>query len=89
MILSQKTVDISLIMSYDNIIKTDKEVIKVLNIKNIREAKGLTQVQVAEALNVVQSAVAIWESGKMQPQTSKLPKIAELFGCSIDDLFVK
>lgn len=38
-------------------------------------------------MNVGQSAVAMWESGKNMPRADKLPALAKLYGCTIDDLF--
>lgn len=57
-----------------------------MNIKKAREEAGLTQAQVAEALKVRQSAVAQWEAGMIKPRADKLPAIAKLFGCTIDEL---
>lgn len=51
-----------------------------------RKAAGLTQAKVAEALGVTDSAVNQWEKGKTFPKTELLPKIATLYGCSIDEL---
>ena len=59
------------------------------DIKNLRENKGLSQENVANKLNVKQQAVAKWEAGKSYPRTDKLPQLAKIFGCTIDDLFKK
>lgn len=56
-------------------------------IKELREAKGLTQKYIADAMGVDQAAVAKWESGKAMPTAAKLPKLALLLGCTIDDLY--
>lgn len=55
--------------------------------KELRERAGLTQIQLAAALNVSQSTVSQWETGAALPTTDKLPKLAEILGCRIDDLF--
>lgn len=52
----------------------------------LRTRANLTQEAVAEALRVDRSAVAKWETGKAYPKTGKLPQLAALYGCSIDDL---
>lgn len=57
-----------------------------MNIKNIRKKAGLTQTELAEALNVGQSAVAAWETGQALPQADKLVKIAKVLHCTVDDL---
>lgn len=59
------------------------------NIKELRKSAGLTQTKFAEAMGVTQSTVSQWESGRVLPDTSKLPKIAEVLGCSMADLFAK
>lgn len=55
----------------------------------LRTRANLTQEAVAEALRVDRSAVAKWETGKAYPKVAKLPQLAALYGCSIDDLFKK
>ena len=52
--------------------------------KNLRERAGLSQAEVAKALGVRQSAVAMWESGVNHPSASRLRAIAKLYGVSID-----
>ena len=51
-----------------------------------RMRKGLSQTQTAKMLNVDPSAISMWENGKTKPRATLLPKIAELFGCSVDYL---
>lgn len=58
-----------------------------MKIKELREAAGLTQADVMRALNVDSAAVSRWESGLALPRAAKLPILADLFGCTIDDLF--
>ena len=57
------------------------------NIKQLRQQKKLTQEQVAEKLGVSYQAVSKWENNANTPDITLLPKIAELFGISIDALF--
>ena len=66
--------------------KTKKKVMKI-NIKWMREQKGMTQVHLAQYLGIGQSTVAMWESGESMPRADKLPELARVLGCSIDDLF--
>lgn len=58
-------------------------------IKKLREQKNLTQKELAERVCVERSTVAKWESGAAFPSASKLPKLAEVLGCSVADLFAK
>ncbi len=58
-----------------------------MRLKVVRQSTGLTQEDVAKALNVSRTAVAMWESGSVNPTADKLPAIAALYGCSIDELY--
>ncbi len=60
-----------------------------MKIKELRVNKKLTQEELAEAIGVTQACVAMWETGKALPNSDKLPKLAEVLGCSIDDLYRK
>ena len=51
-----------------------------------RKAAKLTQEAAAAALGVSRSAVTKWETGKSLPTAKKLPYVAELCGCMVDDL---
>ena len=60
-----------------------------MNLKRLREAKDMTQAELAAAAGVAQSAVGNWESGIRMPTADKLPKLAAILGCTIDELFKK
>ena len=51
-----------------------------------RKLAKISQAKVAEQLGVNQSTVCLWDTGKTRPRAALLPQIAELYGCSIDDL---
>ena len=55
-------------------------------IATLRKAKGWTQVELAEKLNVSDKAVSKWESEAGLPEISQLPTMATLFGVTIDYL---
>ena len=55
-------------------------------IKHLREAKHLTQAQLAEKLCVSDKAVSKWESGASYPEMDKLIAMSKIFKCSMDDL---
>lgn len=57
------------------------------NIRALREAQGVTQEQLAAALNISFQAVSKWENAVTVPDTMMLPALAQYFGTSIDDLF--
>lgn len=56
-------------------------------IKKLRELKGITQMQMANALKVSRGSVAMWETGRAFPRAEMLPAIARLLGCTIDELY--
>lgn len=53
-------------------------------IKQLRKQKGLTQKEMAEAVGVGVSTVAMWESGKRTPSFKLLNDLSDLFEKSID-----
>ena len=55
-------------------------------LKKLRKDRGLTQTQLADALNVSQSTIASWENGTRQPTTDFLPTLAEFYGISTDKI---
>jgi len=55
-------------------------------IRLIREAKDLTQEQMAEKLGVSQSAYGDIERGDNDPKLSKLQKIADIFEMQLSEL---
>lgn len=57
-----------------------------MSIKERRMAVGLTQVQLAKKMNVDQSAVSYWESGKTKPARKYHKKLAKTLGCTVDEL---
>ena len=56
-------------------------------IKQFREKAKLTQKQLADHLEVTPQSVSKWENLTSMPDVSSLPRIAEVFGVTIDELF--
>ena len=56
-------------------------------IKKAREAKGLTQKEVALTVNMDQSQYSKIEKGKTDPSSSTLEKIAKALGLTLSELF--
>jgi transcriptional regulator with XRE-family HTH domain len=52
----------------------------------LRKAKGMTQAELADALNVSRQSVQKWETGLTCPDIAKLPDLARAFGVSTDAL---
>lgn len=57
-----------------------------LNLKQLRTSAGLTQEEVAKAIAISRTTVAMWESNDALPRTDKLPLLASLYHCTIDEL---
>ena len=56
------------------------------NVKRLRAEKGVTQEQLAEAMNVTCAAVSKWERGETYPDVTLLQPLAYYFGVSLDEL---
>ena len=56
------------------------------NILRLRQAKGMTQLDLAKALNYSDKAVSKWERGESLPDVEVLISLAELFGVSLSQL---
>ena len=53
-------------------------------IKKLRMACGITQVQLAKSLGVTKQSVSNWENDNIQPSIDMLIRIAEFFQVSTD-----
>lgn len=56
------------------------------NIKRLRQNKAITQEQLGEVLGISSQAVSKWENDSALPDILILPKLADYFGISIDEL---
>ena len=56
------------------------------NFKKLRLSHGLTQVQMANKLNVSPSAIGMYEQGRREPDSDMLKKICKAFNVSMDYL---
>ncbi len=55
-------------------------------IKKLRTAKKLSQVQLAHNLGVTKQSISNWENNNILPSIEMLKKIAQFFTCSADYL---
>lgn len=55
-------------------------------LKTLRKQEKLTQVQIAEKLEISQQAYAAWERGVKKPTQENLVKIAQVLNVSVDYL---
>jgi transcriptional regulator with XRE-family HTH domain len=59
---------------------------KLKNMRSVREARRISQVDLAKVLRTNQSNVSQWETGKTKPWPHTVEKIAAALSCSPDDL---
>ena len=59
-----------------------------MNVMKERRLRGAipTQQEVAKTLGIRASTVSKWENGKSMPRVEKLPAIAKMYGCTIEEL---
>lgn len=55
-------------------------------LRQVRQSKGMSQQELAEALHASQAAISGWETGKYDPGVKNWKAIAELFGVPVDYL---
>lgn len=55
-------------------------------LRELRQRRGLTQEELAEALYVSRTAVSKWESGRGYPNIDSLKELSRFFSVSVDDL---
>ena len=55
-------------------------------IANKRKEKGLTQLQLAEKLNITDRAVSKWENGRSLPDSAIMLELCEILGITVNDL---
>lgn len=56
-------------------------------IRFYRKQIGISQKCLSEAIGVSQQAVAKWEIGQNDPRSDKLPLLATVLHCTVDELF--
>lgn len=54
--------------------------------KDLRKERGLTQIELANILDVDQTTISKWELGKALPETNMLIKLSEFYDVSSDYL---
>ena len=57
-----------------------------LKLKELREERGLTQRDLAKALNLSKGSIGMWESTDRIPNAKQLVQLATFFGVSVDSL---
>ncbi len=61
----------------------------MLRIKELREKEKLSQLQLAEKLNLTQQAISLYEKGEREPGIDLINQLADFFGVTTDYLLGK
>ena len=56
------------------------------NLKSLRKAAGLTQLEVAKRLGLTDMAISRWENNHTEPNVEFCSKLCLILGCTLDDL---
>ncbi len=56
------------------------------SIRQLREERGWTQLELAYRLGVTPVTIYNWERGRTEPRVSQFRQLARLFGVSMDDI---
>ena len=57
-----------------------------MRLKEIRAKNEITQEELSKKLDVGQNTVSQWETGERMPRADKLLQLAEILGCTVDEL---
>lgn len=58
-------------------------------VKELRKQKKLSQTELARMLNVHQTAISQWETGRTEPDTEIQKELADTFNVSLDYLMMR
>lgn len=64
-----------------------RSVLLVSKLGNLRRDRGLTQMELAQALGVHVRLIARWEAGDGKPNDENIAKLAELYGLTRGEVY--
>ena len=59
-----------------------------IKIASLRKSIGYSQDKLAEIIRISPQAISKWENGHTLPDSSLLPVLAHIFGCTIDQIIM-
>lgn len=59
------------------------------NLKQLRKESGLSQTQLANALNLTVKTISHWETGYTEPSIKQILELSEFFKVPLEDLLCK
>lgn len=57
--------------------------LQIKRMKELRKQKGMKQADLAEALHLARSTIAMWEAGNSEPTGDMYAALSRLFGCTV------
>ena len=60
-----------------------------INLKTLRQLKGISQRKLGDDLNVCNQTISFWENGSREPDLDTLIQIAVYFDVSLDSLLLE
>lgn len=57
-----------------------------MSIKALRESKNMTQAELAELVGINRTTISMWETNNSMPRADKLIQLANILGCTVDEL---
>jgi len=56
-------------------------------LRQMRRKAGMIQQDLSERIGVTRATIISWESGASSPNSRQLAALAEMFGCTVGELF--
>ncbi|MBL1229344.1 helix-turn-helix transcriptional regulator [Enterococcus sp. BWB1-3] len=60
---------------------------KTSGLSQYREAKGISQIELAEKMGVTQQCISSWQTGRTFPKPYQMKQLSEILEVSIEELF--
>ena len=57
-----------------------------IRLKELRQEKGIGQIELAKSIEVSKGIISLWENGQREPNMYSLIKLAKFFNVTIDYL---
>lgn len=58
-----------------------------LRVREAREAKGITQDELSDAIGISRQSIKKWEHNQTMPKIDVLVRVANYLGCSVQSLY--
>lgn len=59
------------------------------NVKQLRQAAGMTQAELAARLGITTPSITKWEKGMSNPDLLNVFRLAEIFECSVNEIICR